>query len=187
MTDTAFIDACFFKHFAAGNGLDIFDRLFPGGAMTGSSVYFELSVKHADALPGRLTVKVVESTVLLNAIADIQLHHRALSTADAELLVLAKTEGGTIYTDELPIYQACQMSGIICRRFLGCLREAVASRHIPPDDAIAFLHRELVIDPPRRLPHELVAQLLTEWEAMVSLCQFSADYSCSCLQPWLDR
>ena len=122
MTDAAFVDACFFKHFAAGDGLVIYDSLFPGGALTGGSVYHELSVKHADMLPGRLTVHPANSTELLNAIADIQLHYRALSTADAELMYLAQTCHGMVYTDELPLYRACQSYGITCKRFLGRLK-----------------------------------------------------------------
>ncbi len=164
MTDAAFIDACFFKHFAAGGGLAIFDLLFPDGALTGGCVYHELSVKHSDALPGRLRVQSTNSSELLNAIADIQLRYRALSTADAELLYLAQCCHGIVYTDELPLYNACQAHSITCRRFLGCLREAVMLHIIPPADAITFLHNVLAIDPPRRLPSDLVTKMLKEWE-----------------------
>jgi len=164
MTDAVFVDACYFKHFAAGEGLAIFDALFPGGALTGSSVYYELSVKHADALPGRLTIQPVNSGELLEAIAEIQLRFRALSTADAELLYLARRWHGTIYTDELPLYQACLANGIPCKRFIGGLREAVAVQQILAGDAVAFLHRVLAVDPPRRFPSLLIAEVLAEWQ-----------------------
>ena len=165
MIELAFVDACFFKHFAAGDGLAIFDQLFPGGALTGGCVFAELSVKHADALADRLTIQSTSSADLLNAIADIQLHHRALSTADAELLFLAKTNNGILYTDELPLHNACNAHGVPCRRSLGLLREMVAKGVISPTDASAFLHRVLAINPPRRLPPVLVAEILAEWEA----------------------
>ncbi len=167
MTDPVFVDACYFKNFAAGDGLVIFDSLFPGGALTGGMIYYELSVKHAAELPDRLKVQPVSSIELLDAIAGIQLRYRALSTADAELLYLAQTFHGRVYTDELPLYNACQAYGIPCRRFLGSLREAVISQGIPPAEAIAFLHRVLAIDPPRRFPSTLVAELFAEWTALL--------------------
>jgi len=167
MTEHVFVDACFFKNFAAGDGLVIFDSLFPDGALTGGISYHELSVKHAKMLPGRLTIQPISSIELLDAIADIQLRYHALSTADAELLYLAKTCHGRLFTDELPLYNACQAHGISCRRFLGTLREAVMSQGILPADAIAFLHCVLAINPPRRFPSALVAELFAEWETLL--------------------
>ncbi len=186
MTDAAFVDACFFKNFAAGDGLVIFDLLFPQGALTGVSIHFELSVKHADALSGRLMVQPANSAELLNAIANIQLRYPALSTADAELLYLAQSCLGLVYTDELPLYKACEAYGITCKRFIGCLREAVIAEVIPPADAIAFLHRVLAIHPPRRLPPSLVAEILAEWEALQDVSNPSCDVDHAELIPPLD-
>lgn len=164
MTEHIFIDACYFKNFAAGDGLWLFDRLFPKGASTGINIHYELSVKHADDLLGRITAISVSSGELLNGIAKIQLQHRSLSTADAELLYLAKYYHGTVYTDDLPIYEACRKENIACKRFLGCLQEAVTAQTIHPAEAIAFLNRVKAIKPPRRFPPELLEEILAEWQ-----------------------
>jgi len=168
MIETAYIDACFFKNFAAGDGLAIFDQLFPDGASTGIIAYRELCVFHADVLPGRLNVKDSDSSMLLTAIGEIQFRHRALSTADAELFYLAETNGGTIYTDEQPLYKVCQARNVSCRRFIGYLHEAVNTGVLSPVDAIAFLQRVLVIKPPRRFPPDLITQTMEAWQRLKS-------------------
>jgi len=96
----------------------------------------------------------------------MHVHYRALSVADAEALVIARTDNAVLLTGDGSLRKAALDAGVDVRGVIGELKRLVAAVIIDPPGALTAL--DSIVASGSRLPHREVEAARRQWSKMIA-------------------
>jgi predicted nucleic acid-binding protein len=160
------LDACFVEDFCTAGLLAAsctnLEQPMAGGFAASAAT--ELAWRMADLARYGVRVRYLTSSELLQH-ETMQVHHRALSVADAEALVIARADSAVLLTGDGSLRKAALDAGVDVRGVIGELKRLVTAVIIDPPRALSAL--ESIVDSGSRLPGDEVAAARRQWLLMI--------------------